>query len=74
MTQPTGLFSWHPIWTLTAQIGHEAGNPYVISGFKNPSGKIVFQIYAPIDGKRFWKNFGRTQSRSRAPNPRHPEI
>lgn len=32
-------------------------NPYVISEFTNPSGKIVFQIYARIDGKRFRKNF-----------------
>jgi hypothetical protein len=32
-------------------------NPYVISEFTNPSGKIVFQLYARIDGKRFRKNF-----------------
>jgi hypothetical protein len=32
-------------------------NPYVISEFTNPSGKIVFQVYARIDGKRFRKNF-----------------
>src|SRR3954462_15778946 len=32
-------------------------NPYVISEFTNPSGNIVFQIYARIDGKRFRRNF-----------------
>ncbi len=32
-------------------------NPYGILEFTNPSGKIVFQIYARIDGKRFRKNF-----------------
>ena len=32
-------------------------NPFVISEFTNPSGKIVFQLYARIDGKRFRKNF-----------------
>jgi hypothetical protein len=32
-------------------------NPYVILEFKNPSGKIVFQIYARTDRKRFRKNF-----------------
>jgi hypothetical protein len=32
-------------------------NPYVISEFTNPSGKIVFQLYARIDSKRFRKNF-----------------
>lgn len=32
-------------------------NPYVISEFKNPSCKIVFQVYTRIDGKRFRKNF-----------------
>jgi integrase len=32
-------------------------NPYVISEFTNPSGKIVFPLYARIDGKRFRKNF-----------------
>jgi len=32
-------------------------NPFVISEFTNPSGNIVFQLYARIDGKRFRKNF-----------------
>lgn len=32
-------------------------NPFVISEFTNPSGKIVFQLYARLDGKRFRKNF-----------------
>ena len=32
-------------------------SPFVISEFTNPSGKIVFQLYARIDGKRFRKNF-----------------
>ena len=32
-------------------------NQYVISEFTNPSGKIVFQVYARMDGKRFRKNF-----------------
>jgi hypothetical protein len=31
--------------------------PFVISKFTNPSGEIVFQLYARIDGKRFRKNF-----------------
>ena len=31
--------------------------PFVISEFTNPSGKIVFQLYARIDGKRFRPNF-----------------
>jgi integrase len=31
--------------------------PFVISEFTNPSGKIVFQLYARIDGQRFRKNF-----------------
>ena len=30
---------------------------FVISEFTNPSGKIVFQLYARIDGQRFRKNF-----------------
>ena len=37
--------------------------PFVISEFTNPSGKIVFQLYARIDGQRFRKNF---QSRAEA--------
>ncbi|HXB02162.1 MAG TPA: hypothetical protein VNV15_05020 [Opitutaceae bacterium] len=32
-------------------------SPFVISEFTNPSGDIVFQLYARIDGKRFRKNF-----------------
>lgn len=32
-------------------------SPCVISEFTNPSGKIVFQLYARIDGQRFRKNF-----------------
>jgi integrase len=32
-------------------------SPFVISEFTNPSGKIVFQLYARIDGQRFRKNF-----------------
>lgn len=32
-------------------------SPFVISEFTNPSGKIVFQLYARLDGKRFRKNF-----------------
>ena len=32
-------------------------NPYVISEFTNPSGKMVFQVCARINGKRFRKNF-----------------
>src|SRR5882672_11371296 len=35
----------------------KANTPYSISEFTNPSGKIVFQLYAFIDGKRFRKNF-----------------
>jgi integrase len=31
--------------------------PFVISEFTNPSGAIVFQLYARLDGKRFRKNF-----------------
>lgn len=31
--------------------------PFVISEFTNPSGKIVFQLYARIDGQRFRKHF-----------------
>ena len=31
--------------------------PFVISEFTNPSGKIVFQLYARIDRQRFRKNF-----------------
>jgi hypothetical protein len=31
--------------------------PFVISEFTNPSGNIVFQLYARLDGKRFRKNF-----------------
>ena len=30
---------------------------FVISEFTNPSGNIVFQLYARLDGKRFRKNF-----------------
>ena len=30
---------------------------FVISEFTNPSGKIVFQLYARIDDQRFRKNF-----------------
>lgn len=30
---------------------------FVISEFTNPSGAIVFQLYARLDGKRFRKNF-----------------
>ena len=32
-------------------------SPFVISEFTNPSGKIVFQLYARLDGQRFRKNF-----------------
>ena len=32
-------------------------SPFVISEFTHPSGEIVFQLYARIDGKRFRKNF-----------------
>src|ERR1035438_3204752 len=32
-------------------------SPFVISEFANPSGKIAFQLYARLDGKRFRKNF-----------------
>ena len=32
-------------------------SPFVISEFTNPSGAIVFQLYARLDGKRFRKNF-----------------
>jgi integrase len=32
-------------------------SPFVISEFTNPSGGIVFQLYARLDGKRFRKNF-----------------
>ncbi|MFA6288912.1 MAG: hypothetical protein WC661_16140 [Opitutaceae bacterium] len=32
-------------------------SPFVISAFTNPSGNIVFQLYARLDGKRFLKNF-----------------
>ena len=31
--------------------------PFIISEFTNPSEKIVFQLYARIDGQRFRKNF-----------------
>ncbi|HEY1764155.1 MAG TPA: hypothetical protein VGF85_04470 [Opitutaceae bacterium] len=31
-------------------------NPCFIAEFTNPSGEIVFQVYARIDGKRFRKN------------------
>ena len=31
--------------------------PFVISEFTNPSGNIVFQLYARLEGKRFRKNF-----------------
>lgn len=31
-------------------------SPFVISEFTNPSAKIVFQLYARLDGKRFRKN------------------
>ncbi|MDD3179554.1 MAG: site-specific integrase [Opitutaceae bacterium] len=39
--------------------------PFVISEFTNPSGKIVFQLYARIDGQRFRKNF-RTRAEAEA--------
>ena len=42
---------------LPAKLVIKQENPYVISEFTNPSGKIVFQVYARIDGKRFRKNF-----------------
>jgi len=32
-------------------------SPFVISEFTNPSGNIVFQLYARLDGTRFRKNF-----------------
>ena len=32
-------------------------SPFVISEFTNPSGNIVFQLYARIEGQRFRKNF-----------------
>ena len=32
-------------------------SPFVISEFTNPSGAIVFQLYARLDGTRFRKNF-----------------
>jgi hypothetical protein len=32
-------------------------SPFVISDFTNPSGNIVFQLYASLDGKRFRNNF-----------------
>ncbi len=35
----------------------KANSPFSISEFTNPSGKIVFQLYAFLDGKRFRKNF-----------------
>jgi aminoglycoside phosphotransferase len=31
--------------------------PFVISEFTNPSGEIVYRVYARIDGQRFRKNF-----------------
>ncbi len=31
--------------------------PFAVSGFTNPSGKIVFQLYARIHGQRFRKNY-----------------
>src|ERR1035437_6754794 len=31
--------------------------PFVISEFTNPSGAVVFQLYARLDGNRFRKNF-----------------
>jgi hypothetical protein len=31
--------------------------PFVVSEFTNPSGKIVFQLYARIHGQRFRKNY-----------------
>lgn len=35
----------------------KATTPFRISEFSNPSGKIVFQLHAFLDGKRFRKNF-----------------
>jgi len=35
----------------------KTASPFSISEFPNPSGKIVFQLYARLDGKRFRKNF-----------------
>src|SRR5258708_30232497 len=35
----------------------KTASPFVISEFTNPSRKIVFQLYARLDGKRFRKNF-----------------
>jgi len=32
-------------------------SPFVISEFKNPSGKIVFRVSGQLDGKRVRKNF-----------------
>src|SRR5271170_4185558 len=32
-------------------------SPFVISEFTNPSGEIVYRVYARIDGQRFRKNF-----------------
>ena len=34
-------------------------NPYVFAKFTNPSGNIVFQLNAHLDGKRFRKNFSK---------------
>ena len=31
--------------------------PFAVSGFTNPSGKIVFQLYARIHGQWFRKNY-----------------
>ena len=35
----------------------KTNSPFVISEFTNPSGGVVFQLYARIDGNRFRKNF-----------------
>jgi hypothetical protein len=32
-------------------------SPFVISEFTNPSGEIVYRLYARIDGQRIRKNF-----------------
>jgi hypothetical protein len=40
-------------------------SPFVISEFTNPSGGVVFQLYARIDGNRFRKNF-RTHAEAEA--------
>lgn len=36
---------------------------FVISGFTNPSGEIVYPIYGRIEGPRIRKNFGRSLRR-----------